>query len=389
MKMYYGFWICGLLCFRAADGAEPAAVLARKKAIASTRVAIQAQLNASGGDWQTWYSRVKPAWNELDAKIVSAGADVRTVTVNDAPAWSYLRGEGKPPMFVQTGSANYLTAQGMAPDEFLSTRPAPKVVSAFNTWLKQHDVDLIFVPVPKMVEVYPDRVLSAAPEDRILAPHMRKMILQLIDDDVEVLDLLPEFLNLARSEAGPVFLSSDSHWTQAAQKVTSKLLAERLARYSFVKRARREPPRFQSELIKVHFLGADHAYLTPEERKEVEDTWDLSLTQICESNGKPYEDPEDGAVVMIGDSYVHYFSLVIAQGTGIEALLSKDLNLPVTNRSVGGGTTESLREFIQNPDILKAHKVVVWIATSDMFMADRRWDLPPFPVPQTVAKPHP
>ena len=82
---------------------------------------------------------------------------------------------------------------------------------------------------------------------------------------------------------------------------------------------------------------------------------------------------------MIGDSYVHYFSTAISKGTGIEALLSRDINLPVTNRSVGGGTTQSLKEFIRNPEILDVHKVVIWIATSDMFMAGGSWDPVPFP----------
>ena len=368
---------------QAAEPASPAA--ARKEAMARTRATIQAELEAAGGNWGAWYESLRPAWKELNAKVVTAQKDPRTIAIKDAPSWSYLHTEGKPPMFVQTGSAYYLMADNMDPEEFLKTRPSIQVLLAFNRWLKQHDIDLIFVPVPKLVEVYPERVLTNAPGSRILAPHMRKLILQLLDADVETVDLLPEFLTAASSGAGPLYLSSDSHWTQMTQKLTSKLLAQRLVRYPFVQQALKQPQKFKSAEVKLQFGGADYAYLNPEERKQVDDTVQLSLTQIQDSSGRPYEDPEDAPIVMIGDSYVHYFSIAIKKGTGIEALLSRDVNLPVTNRAVGGGTTDSLKEFIRNPEILNFHKVVIWIVTSDMFMASGRWDFVPFPAPRKAA----
>jgi len=302
---------------------------------------VPGQLADRSGDWRAWYARLGPAWPELNAKIAAAQKDPRTVEVKDAASWSYLRAEGNPPMFVQSGSAYYLVLDNRDRDDFLNTRPSVQVLLAFNRWLKQHKVDLIFVPVPKLAEVYPDRVLRNAPKDRILAPQMRKFMLQLLDEDVEVVDLLPEFLRAVASDASPVFLRT----------------AE----------------------VTPQFNGADYAYLTPEERKQVDASLKLTLSQVRNSAGAPYEGPEDGTVAMIGDSYVHYFSTAISKGTGIEALLSRDINLPVTNRSVGGGTTQSLKEFIRNPEILDVHKVVIWIATSDMFMAGGSWDPVPFP----------
>ena len=373
------FASCLLLsvCSQAADVESPAA--ARKREMAKTRAAVMQELETAGGDWRAWYERVKPAWTELDQKINEGLKDPRAVADPNAPKWSYLHTAGTPSMFVQVWSAPYLMAERMDPDEFLKPRPSVQVLLAYKRWLEAHHVDLIFVPVPKLVQVYPERILKNAPSDRILAPHMRKLILQLLDEDVEVIDLLPEFLKLSASGAPPLYLPADSHWSQMTQKLTAHLLAQRLARYPFVQKALKQPPKFKSAEVEVQFNGSDYGYLKPEEQKQVEAYSHLSLTQIQDSSGQPYQDPENAPLVMIGDSYVHYFSIGIKKGTGIAALLSREVNLPVTDRSVGGGRTESLREFFRDPELLDIHKVVIWIISIDAFMAPTGWDMPPFP----------
>src|SRR5271165_849992 len=190
MKLQPGIFASCLLfsvCSQAADLESPAA--ARKREMERTRAAILKELETAGGDWRAWYERVRPAWTELDQKITEGLKDPRSVADPNAPKWSYLHTAGTPPMFVQVWSAPYLMAEKMDPDEFLKTRPSVQVLLAYNYWLQAHHVDLIFVPVPKLVQVYPERILKNAPSDRILAPHMRKLILQLLDKDVEVLDL--------------------------------------------------------------------------------------------------------------------------------------------------------------------------------------------------------
>lgn len=66
----------------------------------------------------------------------------------------------------------------------------PDAVRATSRWLKKQGIDLLFVPAPKMAEIYTDSiVLRGVPADQIVSPHMRKLLFELLADDVEVVDL--------------------------------------------------------------------------------------------------------------------------------------------------------------------------------------------------------
>ena len=53
----------------------------------------------------------------------------------------------------------------------------------------EQGIDVIFVPVPKMTEVYPEYFTDHCPSDRIIAPRVRQAVLELLEADVEVVDL--------------------------------------------------------------------------------------------------------------------------------------------------------------------------------------------------------
>jgi hypothetical protein len=365
---------------------------AREEAIRKARFAILTELKAEGGDWAAWYKRLEPTWQELGGKIAEAAQQKRTSPANeDSKPAEYVRQggllhtEGTPPLFVQAPSARYLMADGQDPDAYIHSRPSVSTVVAFSNWLKRHGVDLLLVPAPKMVQVYPDRVLKDGPRDGVIAPHMKKLLLELLDANVEVLDLLPAFLAASKQNPEPLFLATDSHWSQRAQKIAAALIAERLQRYPFVERAKSQVARFKTRTQAVTFRGDMGNFLSPEERKEVEPWWHLNLTQVLAPDGTPLHDVEDSPVVLIGDSYVHQFSTVLAAGTGIESLLAREINLNVSDRSAQNDVGGILKDFIRDPELLRVHKVVVWVVTSDSFTESgtSKWTTPDFPGGET------
>src|SRR5437879_1631055 len=103
------------------------------------------------------------------------------------------------------------------------------------------------MPVPKMTEAYPDRQAQPCPADRIVAPHLRRLWLELLQKDVEVIDLLPAFLAMPDRDAQPLYFPDDPHWGPRGWHVAAKILAERLQRYLYVRCAREKPPIFQLE----------------------------------------------------------------------------------------------------------------------------------------------
>src|ERR1700733_12444600 len=102
------FALCLLVSGLAQTNAPATPAAARKRDIAKTRDAIAKQFAAEGGDWRAWYDRLRPAWAELNEKVLAAQKDVRTVDVKGELPWSFLHTDGEPAMFVQTGSAYYL-----------------------------------------------------------------------------------------------------------------------------------------------------------------------------------------------------------------------------------------------------------------------------------------
>ena len=92
---------------------------------------------------------------------------------------------------------------------------------------------------------------------------------------------------------------------------------------------------------------------------------------------------EETRVVVIGDSYTHYYGNSVTPGSGIDALLAKRINLPIWNISSGAATTQPLKEFIRDPTLLSTHTVVVWIITDDLLTNPdpNLWPTLPFPDP--------
>jgi hypothetical protein len=87
-----------------------------------------------------------------------------------------------------------------------------------------------------------------------------------------------------------------------------------------------------------------------------------------------------------GDSYTHYFQLCVKKGTGIDALLAQETNLPIVNVSSAGGTTQPVKNLARNAELLDRARVVVWIVSSTIVGYNELWDLPKSLVPAKEVK---
>jgi alginate O-acetyltransferase complex protein AlgJ len=177
----------------AASGASaaPAAKLARSVPTpnpAPVAQAVRAELAAHGGSWAAWSKEVAPLHAALKRRLAAVPAGAKAMPGSGgflffARSLSYVVGGdlGKQP-----GNKN----------------PIPAIVR-FRDLLAKHGVDLLFVPVPDKVEVFPERAATAPGGDaapfarlagQVVNPFERKFLADLAAAGVETVDLLPAFL---------------------------------------------------------------------------------------------------------------------------------------------------------------------------------------------------
>jgi hypothetical protein len=217
-----------------------------------------------------------------------------------------------------------------------------------------------------MTEVYPEHFADHCPPDRIVAPHMRRLLLDLLEADVEVVDLLPSFLEERDKDPAPLYQSADPHWAPRAQAIAARAIAARLKRYDFVARALAGPA--VSKAVEAPYApasrGSAFPALTPAQRRRAEQAQPRTCLVVTDLAGGQLMSPQS-PVVLIGDSY----------NAGLIELLGREINLPVCHLTGGGQTTQRFKDFLRDPGLLKDCKVVVWLVSGHSLI--NPWPLPP------------
>jgi hypothetical protein len=334
---------------------EPQAVEARAASIRRDVARIDAECQrAATGDWEKWQRDTEPSRAALKARI-------------DALKTRPFPGEGMPeyryqplaplddfPLF-QIGPREHVSYL-YDPKQLESPLGVPQVVAA-DRWLKRQGIDLIFVPVPKMVEIYAEHFV-AAPPDGIIAPHARRALLGLLHSDVETVDGIALFRS-AR-DGGYLYNAADSHWAPYGMQVMAREIASRIARYRFGARARQSPPVVWTAetpyILDAAPGGVDAGpwmILSPEQRDRAKTAQATTLPEAYVRKDVVAPTDPGSSVLVIGNSYVRYF---LGQ-------LVNESNLLVNANHSGGMTTESFGGFLRDPEILQHARVVVWITT--------------------------
>jgi hypothetical protein len=345
--------------------ASPAAD-ARREAIqeAIRRIERESELYG-GGDWNRWFAKLAPFRAALRKRVGEVTPYDPTAKGTIEARGALLEARGDPPLF-ETCPDMYLRHLYAPEDlnDYVQTRPALPAIKAVAAWLKSRSIDVIVVPVPKMTEVYADRVVAETPADGIVAPQNRKLLLALLEADIEVVDLLPLFLEARRSSPEPLYRPADPHWAQRAMGIAAVELGRRLKRYDFVRRAVAEPPGYTVKEWKEHQPGAGYPALNPEQKQRVEKALTSRRVYVADGSKRVFSD--DAPVVFIGDSYNY----------GLMDLVAREINMPVRNVVGGGHTTTAIRDFVRDPTMLDNCRVVVWV-NHFAAVAELKWDLPP------------
>jgi hypothetical protein len=360
-----------LVCSAAAaqSGHQKPEGIPRNKAIAGGIQLIEQECARHGnGNWNAWFAELQPFRAQLELRIKEAKAFNPQADGPFEGRRPVLEAKGDPPLF-ETAPADYIPyLYGPADlDAWLGKLPVLKSIPDVSHWLKRKGIDLIFVPVPRATEVYPDRMVEAVPADRIVAPQMRKLALDLLRADVEVIDLLPVFLKARDENPGMLYWPADPHWSSRAQQIACREIATRLRRYSFIQEALNQPPSYQLVAVPTRPNFAGYEALTPGQKKRV-DSMDYATFQLKSLRGQRTLSA-DSPVILIGDSFTN----------GVMQTLPKHLNMPINNASNPGQITDAIKDFVRDPSLLQKCKVIVWISNHAAVSRECCWGLPPLP----------
>jgi hypothetical protein len=354
---------------------DPGAADARNARIRQSIEAIYAECgNAADGDWEKW---------EYETDTYRSALKDRIGALKNLTAWKCEALAGRDLPLFEAG-AHFTLSHVVNPDHWREFRQTRAVLAARN-WLKQQDIDLIFVPAPAMPEVYVEHFLDEVPADGIIAPHIRQAYLEMLESDVEVVDAFQILRGLRNREL--LYLPADNHWNEAGMRAVARDVAARVGRYRFGQQARQAPPVTKSTpgpYLVQGFKDGDPAgdgkgppwlmsgwsCLTEEQQKIVARVMPKTMDHITLPDGTPVPDDPASPVMLIGNSYAEQFC----------ELLIREMNLPLRSRWASGSTTQSFTAFVREPESLEGVRVIVWV-TAHHYMSQFK----PMPPPVLLA----
>jgi hypothetical protein len=347
---------------------NPGAARARAEAIRRSADAIRGECaHAARGDWQNWQRDTERYRAQLFARIVALTDAAHAELPRSGD--EVLEGSGGFPLFeiYSRQYLNYLYEPGTL-DLFRCERP----VVAADRWLRGQGIDLIFVPVPKMTEVYVEHFVDPCPADGIIAPHVRQTLLELLEADVEVVDGWRLFRPLREDGTEYLYNTADPHWAPRAMRIMAKEIADRIGRYTFAARARFAAPIVQTSPGPYHFTdntatfdGYGKEFLRPEQYARAKKAQTTTLSEVRLLNGQVPPDDPASPVMVIGNSYVPKF----------REQLIKELNLLTCTRAADHQSTQCFADFVRQPELLEHCRVIVWITTDQQMT--QFYPLPP------------
>jgi transposase len=351
-------------------GKETVLNLGRSKpapAPAEVKNAVLAELAAHGGSWSAWLAEVAALHAALKRRVDAMPAGSKAMAGSDG--FLFFR-----------QSLAYVLGGDLAKQQG-DRNPIPAIVS-FKKLLAKQGVDFLFVPVPTKEEIFPDKT-GVAPGDSKLAPFAgkvvnpfaRKFLVDLADQGVETIDLLPAFL--AERQAGKgerLYQAQDTHWTTRGLELAAEIVAKRIKRFSWYKGISAHRRIFSTKDEPFTRHGDLVSRLPEGERgKLVPET--LVGHQVVNADGSLYEDDPDSPVVVLGDSFTGVFQLMDCEHAGVSAHLAKEIGYPVDLlMSYGGGPNVREKLLRRGVDKLGSKKLVIWMMTArDLYDHAEGW----------------
>jgi hypothetical protein len=323
----------------------------RREAINSTIQDIETELQKQGsGDWDKWGDNVEPFLDTL----ASVARDSARKCV-----------EGLDGFLFWTHSFRVHSRRDLVGDT--SPESPIRSIKAFSKALRNDGIDLIVVPVPDKIAVYPDKFAPGKLQTGANpSVQMMGLVLDLCRRDVEAVDLYTLFHSYRRDtgDTSLLYYRCDSHYRPVAFALVANEIARRLARYRQIGIGS-STPIYRTELIAVDAPCDLLGHATPSvNRCQPIDTACRVLTVA----GVPYAADDSARIVLGSDSFG---TIMADKAANVGALIAARVGAPLAyaSGSMRGPWVPLL--FYRRPAAFRANKrVVVWIVADRQFNSD-------------------
>jgi hypothetical protein len=348
-----------------ATDAKPALRLSKTRpspSTASTLETVKKEL-ATQGSWPKWTSKLGPTHSALKKRLKALPAKVKALAGQDG--FLFYRND-----------LEYVSG-GDLEQQRKGKNPLP-VILEFKKLLDEQGVDFLFVPVPTKLEVYPEKLDPdfKALSGQVINPAFRKLLESLSKQGVEVVDLLPAFLQAKPASAPEPFLfqHQDTHWTDRGLRLAADVLAARVKKYPWYAELAKQRRAYDlKETTFTRFGDLQSRLPEAEQKKHSPET--LVAHQVV-LGGKPYDDDPDSPVVLLGDSFTGVYQLTDAEHAGVSAHVARGIGYPLDLvMSYGGGPNVRQKLLRRGVEALGSKKLVIWMMTArDLYNYWEDWE---------------
>jgi len=236
--------------------------------------------------------------------------------------------------------------------------PLTAIVS-FRDQLAALGIELLVVPAPGKVSVYPGRLTRRAPAPRpYVNAHTRTLMARLAEAGVEVVDLQAVYAQASAADPA-LYLAQDTHWTPAGMRLAAQAVARRLLELGWVEPGTvpydLEPVEIQrlGDIIRMMQMPPLEDRLAPEP---------ITCAQVVRRDTRePYQDDPSASVLVLGDSFLRIYQRDEPGSAGFIAHLAHELSQPLASIVNDGGASTLVRqELSRRPKLLADKRVVVW-----------------------------
>ena len=251
----------------------------------------------------------------------------------------------------------------------------------FKNYLAKQGVDFLLVPIPTKVEVFPDKILSGrfrTDSLPVLNPYGRKLLKELGDAGVEIVDLLPVFLeersvNQKGQEA--LYQAQDTHWTDRGLRMAARIIAKRIEKYPWYQGLSKNPVNFTQKKVTFKRQGDLVSRLAEGEKSRYKPQ-QLIGWKVFGPDGKPYEDDPQSPIVVLGDSFTGVYQRTYCRNAGVSAHIARLIKYPVDLvMSYGGGPNVRKKLLRRGEQSLRSKRLVIWMfAARDLYDYWEDWE---------------
>ncbi len=257
--------------------------------------------------------------------------------------------------------------------------PIPHLIT-LQRYLRANKVSLLFVVIPDKAEVYFDKLPAPPPTDgcSIVNPFFRKLLKDVQNAGIEVIDLLPLFVAAKKDDATlgeGVYQKQDTHWTSKGVEIAAQAIAERIRKYPWYEAAAKTPVLY-SERDTVCLRQGDLVDKIAPEARTAYPAVMLKAKQVFLPDGTLFKPANPQApVLLMGDSFTGVFELVDCKGAGVGARIAAETKLPVDIlTSWGGGPLIREKMVRTRAKYLSYKKVVVYLMVErDLYNYSQGW----------------